>query len=194
MYTIKQNSFNEFIVKNSKFISLSFKVDSINEVTDILNSIKLEYEHATHYTYAYLIDGFCKYDDDNEPSKTSGFQILDLLEKRQLNHILCVVVRYFGGIKLGVGGLSRAYRKAANDVLLKSGIIELVEAYKEIKQDKGGRKTIDRQFEYNTYIRDFFEHNPGRSLDEAIRCWKYKKSQPGSNKYEDSDLTKSIMM
>ncbi len=130
MYTIKQNSFNEFIVKNSKFISLSFKVDSINEVTDILNSIKLEYEHATHYTYAYLIDGFCKYDDDNEPSKTSGFQILDLLEKRQLNHILCVVVRYFGGIKLGVGGLSRAYRKAANDVLLKSGIIELVEAYK----------------------------------------------------------------
>ena len=130
MYTIKQNSFNEFIVKNSKFISLSFKVDSINEVTDILNSIKLEYEHATHYTYAYLIDGFCKYDDDNEPSKTSGFQILDLLEKRQLNHILCVVVRYFGGIKLGVGGLSRAYRKAANDVLLKSGIIELVDAYK----------------------------------------------------------------
>ena len=130
MYTIKQNSFNEFIVKNSKFISLSFKVDSINEVTDILNSIKLEYEHATHYTYAYLIDGFCKYDDDNEPSKTSGFQILDLLEKRQLIHILCVVVRYFGGIKLGVGGLSRAYRKAANDVLLKSGIIELVDAYK----------------------------------------------------------------
>lgn len=71
---------------------------------------------------------------------------------------------------------------------------EAVEAYKEIKQDKGGRKTIDRQFEYNTYIRDFFEHNPGHSLDEAIRCWKYKKSQPGSNKYEDSDLTKSIMM
>ena len=65
----------------------------------------------------------------------------------------------------------------------------LREAYKEIKKDKGGRKNIDSQFEYNTYIRDFFEHNPGHTLDEAIRCWKYKKSQPGPNEYEDSDLS-----
>jgi hypothetical protein len=70
---------------------------------------------------------------------------------------------------------------------------DAVEAYKEIKKDKGGRKTIDSQFEYNTYIRDFFEHNPGHPLEEAIRCWKYKKSQPGSHKYEDSDLTNSII-
>ena len=66
---------------------------------------------------------------------------------------------------------------------------EAVSAYHEIRKNaSGGRKTIDRQFEYNTYIRDFFEHNKGRSLDDAIMCWKYKKSLPGHNRYEDSDL------
>ena len=66
---------------------------------------------------------------------------------------------------------------------------EAVSAYHEIrKSSTGGRKNIDRQFEYNTYVRDFFEHNRGRSLDDAIRCWKYKKSLPGHNRYEDSDL------
>ena len=66
---------------------------------------------------------------------------------------------------------------------------EAVDAYYEIKKSaKSGRKNIDRQFEYNTYVRDFFEDNKGRSLDEAINCWKYKKSLPGSNRYEKSDL------
>ena len=66
---------------------------------------------------------------------------------------------------------------------------DAVDAYHEIKKNsKNGRKNIDRQFEYNTYVRDFFEHNKGLSLDDAIRCWKYKKSLPGHNRYEDSDL------
>ncbi|MBP5654101.1 MAG: hypothetical protein J6X33_01155 [Clostridiales bacterium] len=66
---------------------------------------------------------------------------------------------------------------------------DAVRAYYEILEErKSGRKNIDRQFEYNTYVRDFFEHNKGRSLDDAIRCWKYKKSLPGHNRYEDSDL------
>ena len=54
--------------------------------------------------------------------------------------------------------------------------------------EKKGKTTIDKQFEYNTYIRDFFEDNQGRSLDEAIICWKYKKSLQGHNRYEKSDL------
>ncbi len=64
-----------------------------------------------------------------------------------------------------------------------------IEAYYMILEEKKKRKTkIDKQFEYNTYIRDFFESNHGRSLDDAIRCWKYKKSLPGHNRYEDFDL------
>lgn len=66
---------------------------------------------------------------------------------------------------------------------------EAIEAYKQIVAEKKEKKTtIDKQFEYNTYIRDFFNDNKGKSLKEAIACWKYKKSLPGHNKYEESDL------
>ena len=60
--------------------------------------------------------------------------------------------------------------------------------YQILEEKKKGKTTIDKQFEYNTYIRDFFEDNQGRSLEEAITCWKYKKSLQGHNRYEQSDL------
>ena len=60
--------------------------------------------------------------------------------------------------------------------------------YQILEEKKTGKTTIDKQFEYNTYIRDFFEDNQGRNLDEAITCWKYKKSLQGHNRYEKSDL------
>ena len=67
---------------------------------------------------------------------------------------------------------------------------EAVSAYYRILEDKKKNKTvIDKQFEYNTYIRDFFAANKGRSLDDAIKCWNYKKAIPGHNRYEDSDLS-----
>lgn len=67
---------------------------------------------------------------------------------------------------------------------------ESIAAYYELLDDKKkGTSVIDRQFEYNTYIRDFFADNPGKSLAEAIRCWKYKKGEPGHNRYEKEDLT-----
>ena len=67
---------------------------------------------------------------------------------------------------------------------------EAIAAYKEIQAaKKSGKKVIDKQFEYNTYVRDFFDDNKGASLDDAIKCWKYKKSIKGQNKYERSDLT-----
>ena len=66
---------------------------------------------------------------------------------------------------------------------------DAVNAYDELRRDRKKEKSaIDKQFEYNTYIRDFFADNPGRSLDDAIRCWNYKKSLPGNHKYESPDL------
>ena len=66
---------------------------------------------------------------------------------------------------------------------------EAITAYYQILEDKKSRKTvIEKQFEYNTYIRDFFADNPGRTLDDAIKCWKYKKQLPGHNHYEQTDL------
>lgn len=67
--------------------------------------------------------------------------------------------------------------------------IDTIKAYYQILEEKkNGKTTIDKQFEYNTYIRDFFEDNQGKSLENAIVCWKYKKSLPGHNRYERSDL------
>lgn len=67
---------------------------------------------------------------------------------------------------------------------------DAIEAYYHIVEEKkSGKSVIDKQFEYNTYIRDFFENNKGKSLDQAIQCWKYKKSLPGHNRYEESDLS-----
>lgn len=68
---------------------------------------------------------------------------------------------------------------------------DAIEAYYQILDEKKKGKTkIDKQFEYNTYIRDYFEDNPGKSLNEAIKCWKYKKNLPGHNRYEESDLVR----
>lgn len=66
---------------------------------------------------------------------------------------------------------------------------QAIDAYYEIlEQKKKGKTVIDKQFEYNTYIRDFFADNRGKSLDDAIKCWKYKKRLPGHNRYEKTDL------
>lgn len=66
---------------------------------------------------------------------------------------------------------------------------DAIEAYYEILEEKKkGKTVIDKQFEYNTYIRDFFAANSNKSLDEAIKCWKYKKGLPGHNRYEEADL------
>ena len=107
MNKIITNKTTELVINKSRFITCLFKVNSENEVSDYLNQIKNEYKNATHYCYAYIIDDIKRYNDDNEP--TAGIPILNTLESNNLNYVLCIIVRYFGGIKLGVGGLARAY-------------------------------------------------------------------------------------
>ena len=96
----------EYIVNKSKFIGFVYNVYSIDDVKNILTSLKNKYSDATHICYAYIINQVKKYDDNQEP--TAGLPILNVLENNTLNYVMCVVVRYFGGIKLGVGGLSRS--------------------------------------------------------------------------------------
>lgn len=97
----------EYVINKSKFIGLVFNVLKIEDVKNILFNLKQEYNDSTHICYAYIIDEIKKYDDDKEP--TAGLPILNVLENNNLNYVLCVVIRYFGGTKLGIGGLSRAY-------------------------------------------------------------------------------------
>ncbi len=112
-----KQSRSEFIVKRSKFIGHVFPAFSEAEAIEYINEIKQEHSNATHNVFAYSInaESFAeKVSDDSEPRGTAGYPILDVIKKRNLQNILCVVTRYFGGIKLGAGGLVRAYSNAAS--------------------------------------------------------------------------------
>lgn len=106
----------EIIVKKSRFIGYYYEVNNIKEIDSILLSMKKEHKKARHLPYAYKIDNIVKKSDDKEPASTAGSPILNIIEKKNLNNCLIVVVRYFGGIKLGAGGLIRAYSNTANTV------------------------------------------------------------------------------
>lgn len=129
MYSIKENIQNTIDIKKSKFITKLYKVNNINEVNEILNKENLDYSDATHICYAYILENTEKCSDNGEPSGTAGLPILNILKKKNLVNVLAIVIRYFGGIKLGAGGLVRAYSGSVNDTLKLTNIIELTEGY-----------------------------------------------------------------
>ena len=144
MYSIKSNIHNEIIIKNSRFICYLYKIKDKSEVNDIIDNIKRLNKDATHYCYAYIIDDYRKSSDDGEPSGTAGIPMLKVLEANELNNILAVVVRYFGGILLGAGGLVRAYTKSVTNCLTKDNIVELTKGYNlNIDFDYNRIKEID---------------------------------------------------
>lgn len=123
MFTINENIVKIYEVKKSKFITLIYKVNSIDEINLLLNQAKSNYKGANHYCYAYILDNIKRYSDDGEPSKTAGMPILNVLEHQDLNHILCIVIRYFGGIKLGASNLLRTYSNCVKDSI--SNVVKL---------------------------------------------------------------------
>ena len=123
---IENNVINTIEIKKSKFITYLIKLDNVEEVEIKLNEIKKEYKDATHYCYAYIIQNKEKASDNGEPSGTAGVPILNVLKKNNLSNILCVVIRYFGGIKLGAGGLVRAYSNYCSEDIKCTNIIKYV--------------------------------------------------------------------
>lgn len=109
-------------VKKSKFYGYLYKVNSIYEVNNILDKIKEENKKAKHVVYAYKINGIEKKHEDKEPSGSAGLPILNLINIKNLDNILIIVVRYFGGTLLGKGLLTRTYMKTANELLKKDTI------------------------------------------------------------------------
>lgn len=113
--------------KGSKFFSFVFPVKDLSEVKSILDELKKKYYDATHHCYAYIL-GFEKetfrMNDDGEPSSTAGKPIYGQLQSKNLTNVLLVVIRYFGGTKLGVSGLIKAYKTAAAECLSAAMIVE----------------------------------------------------------------------
>lgn len=128
LFTIMNNK-NEFVINKSKFITYIFHINDKCDIDNILNGIKREYNDASHYVYAYVLNNMSYSTDDKEPSGTAGKPILNILLKNNLNYVLCVVIRYFGGIKLGAGPLTRAYSRCASEIIKLSNIVELEDGY-----------------------------------------------------------------
>ena len=125
--TIESISEGVFRAKGSKFISIAIPVTSENEIKEKLIEIKKKYFDARHFCYAYILGydkSIYRINDDGEPSGTAGRPIYGQLLSKDLTNILVVVVRYFGGTKLGVSGLIQAYKEATKEALLSSKIIE----------------------------------------------------------------------
>lgn len=143
MKTIEESINSEYIVKNSKFITYLFPLES-EDISSYLNEIKKIHPKANHYCYAYIYKDIYHYSDDLEPSNTAGLPMYMVLEKNNLSNILVIVVRYFGGIKLGAGGLVRAYTKALTSTLENCKYINLALGYLVlIKIDYDEVKNLD---------------------------------------------------
>lgn len=126
LLSIKNDVFNEVIIKKSKFITFLFRVDNLDDIKEHLDQLNLKYKDATHICYAYILDNVKRFSDDGEPGGTAGMPILNVLESKNLNHILCCIVRYFGGTKLGANGLVRAYSNGCCDALNSAIIVNLL--------------------------------------------------------------------
>lgn len=127
--TIAAPSEGLFKDKGSKFISYAFPVCSEEEIREIIQIIKKDHHSARHHCYAWRLGHeklHFRANDDGEPSNSAGKPILGQIQSNELTNILIVVVRYFGGILLGVGGLINAYRNAAQDALVQAEIVERV--------------------------------------------------------------------
>lgn len=125
--SVKSRSEGLFKDKGSRFISLAYQVENEDEVREIVGAVRREYHDARHHCYAFRLglDGSSwRASDDGEPSGTAGRPILGQIDSAGLSDVLVVVVRYFGGIKLGVPGLINAYRSAAADALASAEVIE----------------------------------------------------------------------
>lgn len=145
---------NLIVIEKSKFLGYLFPCDSKEIANEILENLRNQHAEATHVCYAYIINDdnvlLYKSSDDGEPSQTAGAPILNVIKRNNLTNVLCAVVRYFGGIKLGAGGLVRAYSNSAVEVVNKSTIVTLVDAYK-------GKFTFP--YDKINFIDKFFETN-----------------------------------
>lgn len=118
--TIEQMNRNEIVIEKSRFITSIFHIDSVDDANNYLEKTRKEFYNATHNCFAYVIGenySIQKFSDDGEPQGTAGIPILETIKQKGITNVLVIVTRYFGGIKLGAGGLTRAYVSSASECI-----------------------------------------------------------------------------
>lgn len=143
--TIKNLGEDRFEEKKSEFIGYAKRVQNEEEAKEFVNEIKSLHKQARHNCWAYVIGSnmnIQRYSDDGEPQGTAGIPILEVMKKSNVTDCAVVVTRYFGGVLLGTGGLTRAYTKGASIAIKAAGIVEKVSGLKlsfEIEYDLFGK-------------------------------------------------------
>lgn len=158
-YTVKRAGSHEILIQKSRFITYVDRAESESEAQAFIQSIKKKHYDATHNCSAYMIgdnDEIQKANDDGEPGGTAGVPMLEVLKMRELKNTVVVVTRYFGGIKLGAGGLIRAYSSATSEGIDAVGVV---------------KRTL-MQVIYATY--DYTHHG---KIENAIQTSPYKQKE-----------------
>ena len=155
MLTLKNPSTYEEAIRKSRFIGHAARVTSLAESLDFYESVMDP--QATHNCWAWRINFQVRSSDDGEPSGTAGRPMLNVIERRELENVMVVVTRYFGGIKLGVGGLVRAYSGTTAKCLDRASIIELFPM---------SEYTIKTGFEWASSLHSLLEQFSAEKLEE----------------------------
>ena len=189
MLSILETVIQEYIVKKSRFIAIIVPVNTKEEIENTLTFYKEVYLGANHYCYAYILDEKEKASDDGEPSKTAGVPILNVLKKQQLNHVLMIVIRYFGGIKLGTGGLTRAYTKATTDCLKFAQIKKCIPGYEVLilLNLNVGREVLEALNPYHVKIR--YQSD----IEVTVQMSKVEFANINKSRWKEYQILKEIM-
>jgi len=155
-FTVKREGSDQQIIQKSRFIGHVKRVESEDAALEFIQEIKKKYSDATHNCSAYLIgehDHIQKANDDGEPTGTAGVPILEVLKKQNLKDTAVVVTRYFGGIKLGAGGLIRAYSSTTSKAVQTTGIVkrQLTQGY-SVTVDYTMLGRIENEIRHSEYI------------------------------------------
>ncbi|MCR5332546.1 MAG: YigZ family protein [Bacilli bacterium] len=129
MQTILERSEAIIVKDRSQFIGVLVHVTSLESIKQNLEAIKKEYPKAKHYCYAYILGDKKKAFDDGEPSKTAGRPLLELLEKKEMDECLLVVVRYFGGVLLGASRLMSTYLETGVETISRADLLQIENRY-----------------------------------------------------------------
>lgn len=150
MKSIKEITEHTLVIKKSEFICTLIPLNDENKINEPIGFYKEKYKDATHNCIAYLVGTKERANDDGEPSGTAGLPMLNVLKKQELSNIIAIVTRYFGGIKLGAGGLTRAYSQAVAEALKEANIVEkhLIDVY-DVSLDYSFTKKFEHLLKVN---------------------------------------------
>lgn len=147
---LKEETINTIIIEKSRFICYMKHLKTEEQFKDYLSEIRKKHYDASHVCSAFVSDNILRSNDDGEPSGSAGAPILNVLVKNELNQMCAIVVRYFGGIKLGAGGLIRAYSSSVSECI-KNGVI--------VEDIKYPKYTLQLSYELGNKIENYLRNN-----------------------------------